>query len=191
LKKEFLADKNIEQHKIALLSHIATNACLTNQLKPIMTNKIILLITLITSGVIVSQPFMYLLALNYVLKNLQANTYIEVRKLIDTAMNSTFRYTLYTALLANIVLVAVNVQALCSLYFITAAIALVCLVADVLLAVKGNIPINKTIGTWSADNYPNNWTSYRDKWFDIFKWRSFAAISAFISLLIGAIFGGA
>lgn len=154
-----------------------------------MINKMILLITLITSGVIVSQPFMYLLALKYTLENLHANTFIEVRYLMDIAMDSTFRYTLYTALVANIALVAVNAKAPGGLPFITSVIALICLILDVLLAVKGNVPINKTIGTWSAGHYPTNWKSYRNKWFEIFKWRSLAAIVAFISLLAGAIFG--
>jgi hypothetical protein len=46
--------------------------------------------------------------------------------------------------------------------FITAIVAFVALITDVLL-MKGNMPINNLINTWTADNYPANWVEYRAK----------------------------
>ncbi|MGF2414159.1 hypothetical protein [Ferruginibacter sp.] len=153
-----------------------------------MINKIILLITLLAYSFIVSQSFMYILALKNVQLNLAANPYIELRKLIDSAMRSNFKYVIYAALLANLLLVIVNIKNPGSVVFITAAIAFIALVADILLTVKGNLPVNDIINTWSADNYPTNWAEYRTKWFTVFQYRQIASITGFVSLLIGVVF---
>jgi phosphate starvation-inducible membrane PsiE len=96
-----------------------------------MSNKIILLITLVSFSVIVSQPFMYILALKQTQLNLTPNSYLEVRKLIDAAMRSNFKYVLYIALLSNLALIIVNAKNPGGVLFITAIIALICLLIDV------------------------------------------------------------
>jgi hypothetical protein len=154
-----------------------------------MTTKIILLITLLAYSIIVSQSFMYILALKNVQLNLGANSYTEIRKLTDTAMRSNFKYVIYAALSANLLLLIANIKNPVSLIFITAAIAFVALVTDILLTVKGNLPVNDIINTWSADNIPANWTDVRTKWFTVFQYRQVANITGFISLLIGVVFG--
>jgi hypothetical protein len=154
-----------------------------------MTTKIILAITLLTYAMIASQAFMYILSLKQVQLNLGANSYTEIRKLIDISMRASFKYVIYAALLANFLLVLAKVKTPTSLVFITATIAFVALVAEILLTLKGNLPINDVINTWSADNVPENWVAFRNKWFAIFQYRQIASITGFISLLIGAVFG--
>jgi hypothetical protein len=153
-----------------------------------MTNKFILLITILVYGMIASQSFMYFFALKNVQLNLDANSYIELRKLIDISMSNKFRYMMHTALLANLLLIVSNFKNVGSLLFITSAIAFVALIIDAMTAVKGNIPINTIISTWSPDNYPTNWEDYRTKWLSIFQYRQLANITGFVSLLIGAVF---
>ena len=154
-----------------------------------MATKIIFLITLVTYSIIVSQSFMYILALKDVQLSLEASPYTELRKLIDTSMRNNFKYVIYAALLASLVWVVVTGKNPGSLLFITAVIALIALIADTLLTVKGSLPVNDIINTWSADNYPANWSDYRTKWFTIFQYRQVANITGFVSLLIGAVFG--
>lgn len=132
---------------------------------------------------------MYILALKQVQINLSPGSYIELRKLTDSAMRSNFKYVMFIALAANVVLVAINFKHPGSVIFVTAIIALICLVADFVIIIKGNMPINDVINSWSVSNYPNNWAEYRNNWLRIFQYREAAAITAFISLLIGAIFG--
>ena len=154
-----------------------------------MTTKIILAITLLVYAIIASQAFMYMLSLKQVQLNLGANSYTEIRKLIDISMRASFKYVIYAALLANILLVILAAKTPSSLVFVTSTIALIALVAEILLTLKGNLPINDVINTWSADNVPANWTSFREKWFIIFEYRQIASITGFISLLIGTVFG--
>ena len=154
-----------------------------------MTTKIILFITLLAYGIIVSQSFMYILSLKHVQLNLESNPYTEIRKLIDTSMRANFKYVIYAALLANLMLVISTVKTPGSLLFITATIAFVALITDTLITVKGNLPINDIINNWTSDNIPANWADYRTKWFTTFQYRQIANITGFVSLLIGAVFG--
>lgn len=154
-----------------------------------MITKIIFLITLITYSIVVSQSFMYILALKNVQLNLGVDSYTEFRKLIDNSMRSNFKYVIYAVLLANLTLIISTIKDPGSLVFITAVIAFVALITDTLLTVKGSLPINDIINTWSADNYPANWAEYRTKWLNIFQYRQIANITGFVSLLIGAVFG--
>ena len=154
-----------------------------------MTTKIIFAITLFAYVMIASQAFMYILSLKQVQLSLNANAYTEIRKLIDTSMRASFKYVIYAALLANVLLVILTAKTPNGLVFITATIALVALIAEIMLTLKGNLPIHDVINTWSADSVPANWTSFRNKWFTIFQYRQIASITGFISLLIGAVFG--
>jgi uncharacterized membrane protein len=153
-----------------------------------MLINIIYLATLLAYSIIVSQSFMYILALKEVQLKLKADPYTELRKLIDTSMMSNFKYVVYAALLCTLALVIITIKNPGSLQFIMAVIAFVALIADTLLTVKGNLPINNAINSWSSENYPANWTDYRAKWFSIFQYRQFANITGFVCLLVGAVF---
>lgn len=154
-----------------------------------MTTKIIFFFTLLAYSLIVSQAFMYILALKNTQLQLGANSYTELRKLIDSNMRSNFTYVVYAALLANLLLVIVTIKNPGSIVFITAAVAFVALVTDTVLTLKGNLPVNDIINSWSNDNYPANWADCRTKWLNIFRYRQIATISGFMSLLVGIVFG--
>lgn len=132
---------------------------------------------------------MYILALKNVQFTLEANSFIELRKLIDVNMRDNFKYPVYAALFTSLLMVILTIKNPTSLLFITVAIAFIALIADTLLMMKGNLPINDVINTWSADNFPKNWSEYRAKWFTVFQYRQIANILGFVSLLIGAVFG--
>ncbi|MFN0200069.1 MAG: hypothetical protein ACKVTZ_01030 [Bacteroidia bacterium] len=154
-----------------------------------MLIKVVFLFTLLAYSIIVSQSFSYIIALKNVQLSLNANSYIELRKLLDVNFRANFTYVVYAALITNLLLVLTTFKNPSSLLFITATIAFVALIADTLLTVKGNLPINDIINTWSSDNYPTNWTDIRAQWLTIFQYRQIANIIGFVSLLIGAVFG--
>jgi hypothetical protein len=131
---------------------------------------------------------MYILALKNVQSNLDASSFTQFRQLVDTAMRSTFKYAIYAALICNLLLVFSNIKSPGSLMFITALIAVVALSVDIALTLKGNLPVNDIINTWTFGNYPPNWTDYCDKWFMIFEYRQISNMIGFLSLLIGAVF---
>ena len=153
-----------------------------------MLNKLLLLVTLLVYSVIVSQSYMYIIALKNAQINMQPNTYIEFRKLMDAGFRANFKYAVYAGLIGNLVLLIATAKAPGSLIFITSAIAFFALVADVLLMMKGNMPINNMINGWEADQYPADWALYRTKWLKVFQYRQVANITGFVSLLAGTVF---
>ena len=153
-----------------------------------MQSKILLLASLLAYSIIVSQSFMYIIALKNVQNSLPAAGYIELRKLIDINFVANFKYPMYAGLLCCLLLALSSIKWPGSILFITSAIAFAALVIDTLLAIKGNIPINTFINSWTPENYPADWQFYRAKWLEIFQYRQVANITGFISLLVGAVF---
>lgn len=131
---------------------------------------------------------MYILALKNVQLSLGAGSYTEFRKLIDRSMRANFKYAIYAALLLNLLLVVITVQDPGSLVFITAVIGFAALVIDTLITVKGNLPVNDVINSWTSETIPSNWSTYRAKWLTLFQYRQIANITGFVSLLVGAVF---
>jgi hypothetical protein len=154
-----------------------------------MLFKIILLIAILSYSVIVAQSFMYIIALKNVQYKMQAAAYIELRKLMDAAFNTTYKFAVYAALLSNLALLIVIGKNYFTIFFVSSCLAFCALVMDVLLALKGNVPINKQINTWAEDNYPDDWAEYRTEWLQIFQYRQVVTVTGFILLLTGAVFG--
>jgi hypothetical protein len=153
-------------------------------------NKIILFATVFFYSVIVSQSFMYILSLKDTQLALSGSAYTEVRQLIDANMNTLFRYVMYGAILLNVLYVISNIKAPSGAIFITGVISLIALVIDGIITLKGNVPINQVINSWSPADLPANWKEVRQSWFNVYQWRQVVNITGFVSLLTGAIFGG-
>lgn len=148
-----------------------------------------MLFNLLAYSCIVGQAYMYIIALRNVQKSMDAPSYIQLRQLTDRNFMAKYKYVIYFTLLASLLLCIFTAAKPTGFLFISSVIAFAALVADVLLAIKGNVPINKLINTWSADNYPANWETYREKWLHIYCLRQVANIAGFTSLLLGALFG--
>lgn len=153
-----------------------------------MAENILILINLFAYGFVVSQPFTYIIALKEVQMNMQPAAYIELRKLLDKNYTITFRVVIYVTLASSSLLCILFCIEPMSLVFISSALALVLLIVEILLAVKGNVPINKVINSWSHDDYPEDWEVYRNRWLAIFAKRQLVSIAGFASLLVGAVF---
>ena len=154
-----------------------------------MAIKITLFITLLMYAVVISQSFFYILAMSVTLKKMRAQTYIETRNLLTATLQAPLQVVYYTTLSASVLLTAFCVVNPGGLLFITSSIALVALLADVVLALKGNIPLNKFISSWTSADYPVNWQRYRAQWFNLYHIRQALNITGFVSLLAGLIFG--
>jgi hypothetical protein len=154
-----------------------------------MEIKITLFITLMLYVVVISQSFFYILAMSNVTKSMQPATYIESRKLLDQNLRSSLTTVYYLALASSVLLVSFCVINPSGFLFICSVVALVSLIIDVAFTLKGNVPLNKIINTWTASNYPANWKEYRSKWLSIYSIRQAVNIIGFVSLLAGLIFG--
>lgn len=151
-------------------------------------HKIILFITLLLYTIVVSQPIMYALALKHAQLALDAGSYIKLRQLIDAAMQRHFSYVMYAALLSSLALVVVSYRQPGHLPLAISVLAFLTLLIDALLTLKGSLPINSIINTWTPTEYPADWIEVRARWFAVFAWRQAATWVGFISLLAGTVF---
>jgi len=131
---------------------------------------------------------MYILALRDTQLNLDAVPYIQIRKLLDRNMQVKFRYATYAALVTSLVLIPIAFVNGSLLLVMCSLTAFIMLVADAIITVKGNLPINATINAWTNDNYPANWPAVRAKWLQFYQYRQFLNIAGFVALVVGAVF---
>src|SRR5215813_4921287 len=122
-----------------------------------MNIKITLFITLALYSIVISQSLFYILAMSRVLKSMQPATYIESRQLLDKNLQTSLRSVYYLTLASSILLTSFCVVNPSGVLFICSLVSLVALVTDIILSLKGNVPLNKIINTWSASSYPANW----------------------------------
>jgi uncharacterized membrane protein len=140
--------------------------------------KIVLLCQLIGFGVIAGQSFYYLVCFSKVLQELPAREYILMRQTIDRHIGAPFRFVYLFLLVSCVLVIILGARN----YWWYAAMLLFLL--DLVLALKGNNPINKIIAGWNAEAPPVDWAVYRDRWAKIFVWRQVLAIGSFVLMMV-------
>ncbi len=154
-----------------------------------MEIKITLFITVLLYAAVISQSIFYMLAMAKVMNGLSADAYIESRRLLDLNLRKNLTGLYYTTLASSIALVGFCITNPGGLLFFTAVVALIALIADLLLIVKGNLPLNAIIGTWTRSSYPADWNKYRNRWMTVYNKRQVANVIGFVSLIAGMVFG--
>lgn len=151
--------------------------------------RIAIITNLVAYSVVASQPLFYVVAMSSAQRALSAPAYIELRQHINSVMSRRVSVIYLSTLATLLVLLAASYRSWNRNLLITSGIALVCLVIDIILMVRENVPINSVIDRWSTTNYPKDWEDYRAKWFAIFNYRQVVLLVGFLSLLVGAVFG--
>ena len=154
-----------------------------------MATQVIIFLNLLVYSFIVSQSFSYIISLENVQKNLPVISYIEFRKLTDKNFRARFKWAFYAALITGPVAIYLAGKNSGIVLFISTIVSYIAFWTDAIIMIKGNLPINALMNTWTAENYPQNWMAYRDKWLSVFRLRQLANITGFISLLAGIVFG--
>lgn len=153
-----------------------------------MLLNLILFLTLVFYALTVSQPLFYWIALTAASRNLSAPAYIEMRNRIDDRMRKRGPAVYYGTLAATAALAVLVFTQDGTALRIASFVALLGLVTDIALMMKGNVPINGVIQTWTPATYPPDWQTFRDKWLKIFGYRQIALCIGFFGLLAGAVF---
>ena len=153
-----------------------------------MLIKILIILYIMTYAVIVSQSFSYIISLRNVYMSLKAPSYIELRHLTDREFMAKFKWVMYTGLVMSIGMVVVAAFSSSSLFLLSSVYACIALFFDTIIAIRGNIPVNTVINSWTKESYPDDWATYRILWFRYFRLRQIANISGFVVLLVGVLF---
>jgi len=145
---------------------------------------------LLAYSAVVSQPLFYMVALTSAQRALSGAAYVELRQRINAVMNRRVPVIYSATLVTSLVLVVLAWRGGAWRIVVTTIVALLCLVADVALTARGNLPINGVMDRWSATSYPEDWDAYRRRWFAVFGYRQVVLLIGFVSLLLGAVLQG-
>jgi len=150
--------------------------------------RIAILTNLLAYSTVVSQPLFYIVAMTSAQRALSGSAYVELRQHINSVMNRRVPVIYLTTLVTILALLVLSWRARSWNVLITTIFGLVCLLVDIALMMRENLPINGVIDRWSTTSYPEDWEAYRNKWFAIFGYRQVVLLVGFISLLVGAVF---
>ena len=135
--------------------------------------------------VIAGQAFFYLIGGTAGLKAVSAGAFIEQRKAIDVAIGPPLKLLYPGTVLVSLTMVVLLRQQVGSPLFWLSTLALFLIVTDLTLAIRGDIPLNKLIQTWSPTSYPANWSEVRHEWFAYMQWRQVCSIGGLLCVLAG------
>jgi hypothetical protein len=156
--------------------------------KNMIAIKTIRLLHLISYMFVTSQALFYLFILSDALKAVSLESYFEQRKVIDSLMITRFKVMYYSCLALSIAAVIVSARQPASLFFISSAIALMLLSIDLVVTVKGSLPLNALSHSYGATTENINWENVRMQWLDYMKYRGIATTLGMVSLLAGLVF---
>ncbi|GAB4025215.1 anthrone oxygenase family protein [Spirosoma koreense] len=150
-----------------------------------MTLKIAQFIQTVLFCILAGQAFFYLIGGTAGLKNVSASTFIEQRKAIDLVIGPYLKVIYFGSILTGLMVLVLIRQQAPSRLFVLSTVALVLIIVDLVIAVRGNIPLNNQIQTWSPTHYPANWSEVRNQWLGYMQWRQVCSISGLFCLLLG------
>ena len=139
-------------------------------------------------ALIAGQGFYMLLGGSRALRQLSIGTFIEQRQSVDKAIsrNLSIAY-LFTLVYSASYIVVLVLYETPQPQLAAAILAFLLLTADLAIAVRGNLPINKEINSWQEHAHPMDWTTYRDLWIRYMTWRNWLAVSALVVFLFSLI----
>jgi hypothetical protein len=150
--------------------------------------RIAIISNLIAYSIVASQPLAYMVVMGRAQRALSPAAYIELRQCINPVMTRRVPVIYLSTLATVLLLLVLSLRIGNWSGIVTATVALLCLVIDILFMLRENVPINGVIDQWSTTNYPEDWEHYRTKWFAIFAYRQVVLLVGFFSLLVGAVF---
>lgn len=150
--------------------------------------KILAFFNALLYALIAGQGFYMLLGGSRALKQLSAGAFIEQRQSVDKAIarNLSLLYLFTLVYSASYIFLLVWNEAP-RMQASAATMAFLLLIADLLIAARGNLPINKAINSWQQHAHPMDWTTHRDLWINYMTWRNWLSVLALAVFLSGLI----
>lgn len=139
--------------------------------------------------IVVSQGIFYLFAASKAFSGISIDAYAEIRNSIDKVIEWRLKLVYPATLLIGLLAVISLIKNPGSLLFITTAIAFICVVADLVLAVKFNMPINSQFHAYSPGVEGVDWELLRKTWLQYLEYRAGLQLLGFLALLLGSLKG--
>lgn len=133
---------------------------------------------------IASQGMFYLIGINRALQNISISAFVEQRKSIDAVIGDPLRFLYFSSIGIAVIILLYTFRNPGSIIFLSVALSLSCILADMSLAIKKSIPLNEIINNYPANNY-NDMQTLRKKWLSYISLRGAISIIGLLVLLSG------
>lgn len=133
---------------------------------------------------IASQGMFYLIGINKALQSISIPAFIEQRKAIDAIIGNPLRFLYVSSIGMAFLILALDIRNPRSITFITVLLSLICIAADLFLAITKSIPLNDIINNYPAHKF-SDMQSVRVEWLWLINCRGAIAITGLLILLSG------
>lgn len=118
---------------------------------------------------------------------LSSATFIEFFQKVDPYMKVWARRLLLSQIALTLLLLTLLSTRWMTLPFALTLLALLMAFTSLIIAVKGNVPINRRMDHWSPVEPPKEWEEVRDRWLRYHSLRGIAEVTGFLVLLSAAL----
>ena len=141
------------------------------------------LLQLLVVIIIASQGIFYFIGCAEAMKHLTVPVFADYRKALDSVIAGRLRILYYSALILGITVLILSRQHMSGLVFICTLVATICILVDVLLALKESIPINAQFNQYPAGDV-SDWRSLQLSWVKLIVIRGVFSSTALVALLV-------
>jgi|JI10StandDraft_1071094.scaffolds.fasta_scaffold43367_4 hypothetical protein len=152
-----------------------------------ITAKIIRFLHLLSYLCVTSQVLFYLIVFSDALKMTPLANFLEQRKAVEQIIAERYTIIYLACLILSLGVVFLSWRLNDRVFRITSIVAMLCLVADLSIAIFGNIPINKQIADLTGQINLSQWEVSRTDWLRFFSYRGLFTTAGMLALLIGLI----
>ncbi|SNQ49906.1 conserved membrane hypothetical protein [Frankia canadensis] len=143
-------------------------------------------VSLVLTGLVAGTMTIGLVAVRPAMHSLPTTTYVLVKQAFDISYPKFMKPLQIACLLSTVALAVTAAVAGSRACAILAAVAAVGVLVNIIVTVRGDLPINNAMATWTPEAPPSDWQSQRARWDHFNSIRTIAAISALVLLALAA-----
>jgi hypothetical protein len=142
--------------------------------------------TLFAYTLVMSQPLFFAFALGRASLALSGSAYTELRQRINGAITRPLIIVYALTFVACLTVAALATNEGATATTAGAGLAALTLVLDLVLAVRGNVPLNTAMNHWDPSAPPPDWATKRAAWHRVFAVRQIVLCVGYVAFVAGA-----
>lgn len=129
----------------------------------------------------------YVYLMGDALKLVNIASFLDERRIVHPMVLHKHKAVYYLTLFLSLLVIAISLR-YDRFTSITYTIAFICLVTEVIIAVKGNGPLNELVQQFSSHESVHNWEEIRSEWIRLIKLRGYIILVGMTAIFAGLIF---
>lgn len=146
----------------------------------------LIVISVVLTGLGAGTLTVGLVAVRPAMHSLSPTSYVTVKQAFDISYPRLMRPLQLGSLLATIGLTAAAGATGATACATFAGLAAACVLINILVTVRGDLPINNAMATWRPDDPPADWLQHRARWDQFNTIRTAAAVCGLVLLALAA-----